>query len=286
MWKGSLVALVTPMKSDGMMDFVTLKKLLEWHALEQTDGIVLLGTTGESPTIREHERAQIIKLAVEVCRGQLPIIVGTGANCTYHAIEMTKQAYELGADAVLLVTPYYNKPTQEGLFQHFSAIAKAVPIPQILYNIPSRTACDMLPETVARLAQLKNIMAIKETVSDLARLAQIQALCDIDIFSGDDIRALGYIRQGAKGVISVAANLIPRAMHDLCVAALSGDWKKADEIDAKYRRFFELLFVETNPIPTKWAMFEMGLIEAGIRLPLTPLNARYHADLRAALQQL
>jgi len=286
MWNGSLVALVTPMKPNGEVDFSTLDKLLQWHCEQKTDGLVLLGTTGESPTISDDERKKMIAAAVSQCKGKMPVIVGTGANCTRHAMELTAQAHELGADAALIVTPYYNKPTQDGLYEHYQAIAKAVSIPQVLYNVPSRTACDLLPETVARLAKLDQVVAIKETTADMSRLDLLGELCDITIYSGDDIRVIDYISHGAKGVISVAANIVPKAIHALCKAALASNWDEAQAIFDKHRSLFELLFVESNPIPTKWAMTELGLIESGIRLPLTPLNVCYHAQLREALQQL
>lgn len=287
MFHGSLVALITPMHADGSIDFASMEKLIDWHIENKTDGLVVLGTTGESPTIENNERREMIACAVARARHKMPVIVGTGSNSTKQTIALTQEAMSLGADAVLLVTPYYNKPTQEGLFQHYRAIATAVLIPQILYNVPSRTACDLLPETIVRLSTFSNIIAIKESKGELNRFEELLSLnLSLDIFSGDDKNAMEVVLLGAKGVISVAANIIPKQMHELCVAASKGDTKTAEKIDQSLRELYKILFIETNPIPTKWALQKMGLIQSGIRLPLTPLNAAYHSQLQSVLQSL
>ena len=283
MFHGSLVAIITPMLASGELDLARLQKLVEWHVVNGTDGIVVTGTTGEAPTLDFAEQKTVIRCVVDQAAQRIPVIAGTGSNCTRKTIEHTIMAMDLGVDACLLVTPYYNKPTQEGLFQHYQAIAKAVPIPQILYNVPSRTGCEILPETVARLAVFANIIGIKE--GRVERAKEILKLCarKIDVYSGDDITALEVIEQGGKGVISVVANVAPRAMHEMCQAALQGESKKAHEINEQLMSLHKDLFVETNPIPVKWGLHEMGMIEGGIRLPLTPLSEIYHAQIRAAL---
>jgi len=286
MFKGSIVALVTPMLESGSIDYDCFSRLIDWHLSNGTDGIVVLGTTGESPTIHADERKELISLAVQQIGGRIPVIVGTGTNDTNHSIELTEQAKELGADAALLVTPYYNKPTQEGLFLHFRTIAQDVSLPLILYNVPARTACDMQPETIIRLSQISNIVGLKEATGDINRVKQIlDSGCKIDLLSGDDATALDFMLNGGKGVISVVANIAPRAFHDLCMAAISGNNKLAKEIDLKLRPVYEALFLESNPIPTKWALQSMGLIPSGIRLPLTLLAEKHHAPVRAALEQ-
>lgn len=286
MFHGSLVALVTPMTQDGAIDFKKLAGLVEWQIEQGTDGLVILGTTGESPTVTDKERGLIIEQVVEQVSNRLPVIIGTGANATQHTIELTEQAMHLGADAALLVAPYYNKPTQEGLYQHYLAVAKAVPIPQILYNVPARTACDILPATVKRLTQnANNIVAIKETCPDVKRVKELLA-GQIDVLSGDDYLALAYMEQGAKGVISVTANVAPKLVHNLCQAALAGDLEKARQLNKALERLNKKLFLESNPIPVKWALKKLGRIDEGIRLPLTPLDAKFHADLDAALQEV
>lgn len=284
MFHGSIVAIVTPMQANGEIDYPALRRLIDWHLESQTDGLVILGTTGESPTIDETERKKLIEMSVAYVHHRIPLIVGTGSNCTKSTIEQTKMAMELGADAALIVTPYYNKPTQEGLYQHFSAIAKAVPIPQILYNVPGRTGCDLLPETLKRLASFANIVAIKEATGDLTRLkALLELKTDIDLLSGDDATAAEFILQGGKGVISVTANVAPELMHELCAAALAGNRDLTLKINEKLALLHKDLFLEANPIPVKWALMHMGRIQAGIRLPLTPLSAKFHGDLKAAL---
>jgi len=286
MFQGSMVALVTPMRADNSLDRAALKRLVDFHIANATDAIVAVGTTGESPTLDMDEHCEVIKLSVEYAGGRVPVIAGTGANSTSEAIELTRCAKEVGAQACLLVTPYYNKPTQEGLYRHHRAIAEAVAIPQILYNVPGRTASDMLPATVARLAAIPNIVGIKEATGKLERVREIQALVGdtFEIFSGEDSVACESILLGARGVISVTANVAPRLMHDMCVAARAGDAKKARATDQQLAALHKNLFVETNPIPVKWALTQMGLIESGIRLPLTPLSDQYHETVRAALR--
>jgi 4-hydroxy-tetrahydrodipicolinate synthase len=286
MFHGSLVALVTPMLLSNEIDYAALEKIVDWHLNQHTDGLVVLGTTGEAPTIESQERAKIIRQVIAQAAGKIPVIVGTGVNATSHTIALTRQAMELGADAALLVTPYYNKPSQEGLFQHFQAVANAVPIPQILYNVPSRTGCDLLPETVARLSKIANIVALKEATGDLNRLKKIlETEQSLDLFSGDDKTAMEFMLLGGKGVISVVANISPHMFHDLCVAAVNGDRKEAERINQKLEMLYTSLFLEANPIPVKWAMAEMGLITKGIRLPLTPLNEKFRTPLHEAMQR-
>ena len=285
MFHGSMVALVTPMTDDGALDMPALQRLVEFHIENQTDAIVAVGTTGESPTLDMDEHCEVIRQTVAYAKGRVPVIAGTGANSTSEAIALTRCAESAGADACLLVTPYYNKPTQEGLYLHHKAIAEAVPIPQILYNVPGRTACDMLPETVERLSAIPNIVGIKEATGNLDRGREILRRCGdkLDLYSGDDATALDLILLGAKGDISVTANVAPRLMHDMCAAARSGDSKTARAINDRLMGLHKGLFVEANPIPVKWALAEMGLIRRGIRLPLTPLSAKHHATVRQAL---
>lgn len=287
MFQGSMVAVVTPMRDDGALDRDALKRLIDFHFENGTDAIVAVGTTGESPTLDMEEHCEVIKLAVTYAKGRMRVIAGTGANSTSEAIELTQFAEKAGADACLLVTPYYNKPTQEGLYRHHRAIAEAVAIPQILYNVPGRTCCDMLPETVERLAAIPNIVGIKEASGKVERVRDILGRCGdkLDVYSGEDIIALESMLAGARGVISVTANVAPRLMQQMCAAVRAGDADKARSLDARLVDLHKGLFVETNPIPVKWALKEMGLIEGGIRLPLTPLAAQYHETVRAALQK-
>lgn len=287
MFKGSLVALVTPMHADGQIAWEALEALVEWHIEQGTDGLVAVGTTGESATLDEAEHCAVIRAVVRAAAGRVPVVAGTGSNSTHEAIILTRCAQQAGADACLLVTPYYNKPPQEGLYQHFHAVAAAVDIPQILYNVPGRTACDLLPETVARLAQLTHIVGIKEATGKLERLAAIRASCppEFACYSGDDATACEFILQGGQGVISVTANVAPALMHQMCQAALAGATAAAHALDSKLMALHRDLFLEANPIPVKWALTHMGLIPPGIRLPLVPLSAPYHLPLRAALAQ-
>ena len=287
MFHGSMVALVTPMQADGALDREALDRLVEFHVENGTDAIVAVGTTGESATLDDEEHCSLIRQVVETAANRIPVIAGTGSNSTREAIELTRCAMEAGADACLLVTPYYNKPTQEGLYLHYKAIAEAVPIPQILYNVPGRTVCDMLPETVARLAQISNIVGIKEATGNLERGKEIMDRCGdkLDVYSGDDATAMELILLGAKGDISVTANVAPRAMHEMCAAALRGDRAEAERINASLLALHKNLFLEANPIPVKWVLQEMGLIQPGIRLPLTPFSDKFHDDVRQAMRQ-
>jgi 4-hydroxy-tetrahydrodipicolinate synthase len=287
MFQGSMVALVTPMQEDGTVDEASLQRLVEFHVENRSDALVSVGTTGESATLDEEEHCHVIRRTVEMAAGRIPVIAGTGANSTREAIELTRCAREAGADACLLVTPYYNKPTQEGLYLHHKAIAEAVPIPQILYNVPGRTACDMLPETVQRLAELPNIVGIKEATGDMERTRSLLEGCGdrLDVYSGDDATAMELMLLGGKGDISVTANIAPAAMHDLCAAAVAGDRATAEFINSRLAILHATLFVESNPIPVKWALYEMGLIPAGIRLPLTPLAEQHRETVRQALRQ-
>lgn len=286
MFNGSIVALVTPMQENGAIDKKSLHDLIEWHIASGTDGIVVVGTTGEAATLSEQEQFDIISSVVQQAAKRVPIIAGTGTNSTEHTIKLTNNAKKAGADAALIVTPYYNKPTQNGLYQHYKTIAEQVDLPIILYNVPGRTACDLLPETVARLANIPNIIGIKEATGKIPRAQEIGQLCkDFAIFSGDDESALELMFNGAKGVISVTANIAPVKMHKLCQAALTGNKTLAIEINNELAILHKKLFLESNPIPTKWALYEMGLIPPGIRLPLIPLDSRYHSDLQEAMQK-
>jgi len=280
---GSIVALVTPMHVDGEIDWAKLGDLLEWHIEQGTAAIVPVGTTGESATVTVDEHCKIVKFTVDTVAGRVPVIAGTGGNSTAEAIELTSSAKALGADACLLVTPYYNKPTQEGLFLHHEAIAAAVDLPQFLYNVPSRTACDMLPETVSRLAEIPQVIGIKEATGDLKRMQQIRELCDIPIYSGDDATSCDLMLEGAKGAISVTANIVPAKLAAMAVAAVNGNAETAKSIDEELQGLHAKLFLESNPIPVKWALVRMGRIEEGIRLPMTSFSEKYHDELRAAM---
>ena len=286
MLQGSLVAIVTPMHEDGELDLSALRSLIDFHVNQGTDGIVIVGTTGESPTVNFEEHCQLISVTVEHVAGRIPVIAGTGGNSTSEALELTRHAKQLGADACLLVAPYYNKPTQEGLYQHFRAVAEAVDIPQILYNVPGRTGCDISNDTALRLAQLPNIVGIKDATGQIERGTDLllRAPASFSIFSGDDASALALMLLGGKGVISVTANVAPRLMHDMCTAALAGNIAEARSLNAQLFPLHQKLFVEANPIPVKWALREMGLIGPGIRLPLTSLSAQYHDTMRTAMQ--
>lgn len=287
MIQGSLVAIVTPMHADGSVDEAAFRRLIDWHVEQGTDAIVAVGTTGESATLDEREHCAAIALAVEQAGGRIPVIAGTGANSTTEAIALTRCAQDAGADACLLVTPYYNKPTQEGLYLHHRAVAEAVDIAQILYNVPGRTAVDMQPETVARLAEIDNIVGVKEATGKLERITRLRELttAQFAIYSGDDATAREAILLGANGDISVTANVAPAAMHTMCAAALAGDAAGAAQIDADLAGLHSELFCEANPIPVKWALAEMGRIESGIRLPLTWLSTACHERVRGAMQR-
>jgi 4-hydroxy-tetrahydrodipicolinate synthase len=287
MFQGSLVALVTPMTEDGRIDDASLARLVDWHVAQGTSGIVAVGTTGESATLDEEEHCGVIRRTVELADGRIPVIGGTGANSTTEAITLTRCAKEAGVDACLLVTPYYNKPTQQGLYLHHRAIAEAVDIPQILYNVPGRTACDMLPETVGRLSAVDNIVGIKDATGDLKRVARMRELCgeDFCILSGDDASARELMLMGGQGVISVTANVAPGPMQRMCQAARAGDRDSAATLDARLAGLHKALFVEANPIPVKWALAEMGMIPKGIRLPLTWLSEACWEGVRQAMKQ-
>lgn len=287
MFQGSMVALATPMAADGALDREALGRLVEFHIENGTDAIVSVGTTGESPTVDEKEHCDIIRWTVDFAAGRIPVIGGTGANSTREAIDLTRYAMEAGADACLLVVPYYNKPTQEGLYQHFKAIADAVPVPQILYNVPGRTACDMLPDTVERLSCISNIVGIKEATGSMERAEELVARCGerMDIYSGDDGTALGLMLRGGRGNVSVTANVAPRLMADMCHAAVAGDEARASEINERLMPLNKALFLEANPIPVKWALHELGLIPPGIRLPLTVLSEQHHETVREAMRK-
>jgi 4-hydroxy-tetrahydrodipicolinate synthase len=282
-----MVALVTPMRADGVVDDTALRDLVEWHIAEGTHALVAVGTTGESATLEMREHVAVIRTVVEQVKGRIPVIAGTGANATYEAIELTRAAMEVKADAALLVSPYYNKPTQEGLFQHYSAIAEQCHFPMILYNVPGRTAGDILPETVARLAPRADIIGIKEASGKVERVAEILALCgdQVQVYSGDDGAALAALALGARGVISVTANVAPRLMARMCDLALAGDFIGARAVNAQLVGLHRDLFLESNPIPVKWALHEMGRMGAALRLPLTPFSSVHHERLRESLRR-
>ena len=286
---GSIVALVTPMIPDSLdVDWEALERLVEWHIEQGTHGLVAVGTTGESATLSVEEHSRVIKKAVAISNGRIPVIAGTGANCTREAIELTAAAKLAGADACLLVTPYYNKPTQEGLYQHYKTVAEAVDIEQILYNVPGRTACDMLPETAVRLSEISNIVGIKEATGDLARAAWLieNSPKSFAIYSGDDHSARELMLLGGQGDISVTANVAPKMMAQMCEAALNGDAQQALAIDQQLLAIHDAMFVESNPIPVKWAVSQLGLINDAIRLPLTQLSEANQVKVIQALKSV
>jgi 4-hydroxy-tetrahydrodipicolinate synthase len=288
---GSMPAIVTPMHEDGSLDYASLRSLLDWHVAEGSDGIVIVGTSGESPTVSVEEHCELIRVTVEQIAGRIPVIAGTGGNSTTEAIELTKFAKKVGADASLQVVPYYNKPTQEGMYAHFKTIAESVDLPVILYNVPGRTVADLAGDTVVRLAGVPGIIAIKDATGNLERgtllLADLKRAghSEFSVFSGDDLTAAMLMLMGGKGNISVTANVAPRLMHELCIAAMSDDVKKTREIQYKLLAVHKAMFTEANPIPVKWALHEMGKITAGIRLPLTPLSVSLREPLKVALKQ-
>lgn len=285
MLTGSLVAIVTPMLPDGALDFARLKSLIDWHVREGTDGIVIVGTTGESPTVDFEEHAQLIKAAVEYAGKRIPVIAGTGGNSTKEAIHLTECARRYGADYSLSVVPYYNKPTQEGMYRHFRAIAEAVDIPLILYNVPGRTVADLSCDTTLRLAEIPNIVGIKDATASMARGAELlmRLPADFAVYSGEDVSTLALMFLGGHGTISVTANVAPRLMHEMCIAAAKGDRQRAIEINNRLFGLHNRLFLESNPIPVKWALSKMGLIDTGIRLPLTPFEPKFHGQLLEAM---
>ena len=285
--RGSIVAIVTPMHEDGSLDLPGMRTLVDFHINEGTDAICVVGTTGESPTVNVDEHHELIRVVVEHAAGRVPIIAGTGANSTAEAIEMTQYAKEVGADAALSVVPYYNKPTQEGLYRHFKAIAEAVDIPVILYNVPGRTVADLSVDTAIRLAQIDSIVGIKEATGSIDRAFELvsRAPAGFSVYSGDDPTACALILMGGQGNVSVVANVAPRLMHEMCTSALNGDLVKARELNRRLMGLHRQLFCEANPIPVKWACEQLGLIECGIRLPLTPLSAECHERVRLAMRQ-
>lgn len=287
MLTGSLVAIVTPMQDDGQLDFVRFKSLIDFHVAEGTDGIVVVGTTGESPTVDVGEHQELIRRAVEFAAGRIPIVAGTGANSTAEAVALTRSAKSAGAAACLSVVPYYNKPSQEGLYRHYRAIAESADVPVILYNVPGRTVADLANDTALRLAEIPNIVGLKDATGSMERASDLlrRAPESFALYSGDDASALALMLLGGHGVISVTANVAPRRMRDMCAAALAGDLPRAREINHSLLPLHQKLFVEANPIPVKWAAAQLGLIGAGIRLPLTPLAAQFHEVIRDALRQ-
>ncbi len=285
MFTGSIVALVTPMQKDGSIDKKALHHLVEWHIASGTDALVVTGTTGESATLTPDEKYDVISKVVEQVAHRIPVIAGTGTASTQQTIEHTHHAKVAGADAALIVTPYAIKPSQNGLYEHYKHIAEKIALPIILYNVPGRTACDLLPDTIARLAKIHNIIGIKEATGNPERAVAISQLCgkNFPIYSGDDATALDLMLNGAKGVISVTSNVAPRKMHDFCSAALTGNKALAEKLHTELMPLHKKLFLESNPVPTKWALHKMGLIPEGIRLPLLPLDTQYHAELQTAL---
>lgn len=286
MFKGSMTAIITPMHEDGSIDKEALCELVEWHVQNKTDAIIATGTTGESVTLDADEVLEVNRLVVKQAAGRIPVIAGTGSNSTRAVIKLSKDVKKTGVDALLIVTPYYNKPTQKGLFEHYKTIAEQVDMPIIIYNVPSRTACDILPETVERLSKIKNIIGIKEATGKVDRAQDIIQRCgpDFEIYSGDDATSLDLMLHGAKGVISVTANVAPRKMAAMCEAALSGNAELATKLNLELMPLHQQLFLESNPIPTKWALHTMGKIKAGIRLPLLPLDSKYHQEVKKAMQ--
>ena len=287
MFSGSLVALVTPMKDDGALDFACLERLVDWHIEQGTDGLVIAGTTGEASTLTKAEHVEVIRVAARRAAGRVPVIAGTGSNSTAQTIDLSRAVGELPVDGYLVVTPYYNKPTQEGLYRHFVAIAEAVELPVILYNVPGRTGVDMQTATVARLAAHRGIIGIKEATGDLDRLRPLREACGDDflLFSGDDATGCEFMLQGGQGVISVTSNVAPALMAEMCQAAMSGDRQRATEIDGRLAGLHQELFVESNPIPVKWAVERLGLIPGGLRLPLTALSSACRPRVEAAMKR-
>lgn len=282
-----MVALVTPMQPDGSVDKKSLHELVEWHIASKTDALVLTGTTGEGSTLTAAEQQDIISSVVSQVANRIPIIAGTGSNCTQHTIELTENARKARANAALIVTPYYNKPTQAGLYEHYKTITDKVALPIILYNVPSRTGCDMLPETVESLAKINTVVGIKEATGNINRTIELVKRCGNEclVYSGDDLTAHELMLNGAKGVISVTANVAPQKMAELCQATLSGNKARAEQLNTELMPLHKALFWESNPIPAKWALYEMGLIPSGIRLPLLPLDAKYRDQLKTILHE-
>ena len=286
MIKGSLVALVTPFDGQDRVDYASLKRLVDFHIEQGTNALVIAGTTGESPTLRRSEHIELIGRVLEIADGRIPVIAGTGSNSTFQSVQLSKAVADSRLAAYMAVVPYYNKPTQEGLYRHYMSIADAIEKPLLMYNVPGRTVADMLPETIARLANHDNIFGVKEATGDIDRLSEIQALVSDDfvLYSGDDFTALPFIEQGGHGVVTVSGNVAPRQMATMCRLALDGKTDEAKAIDDTLQPLNKMLFVESNPIPVKWAVAEMGLMEGHIRLPLTPFSEQYHEDMRSAMR--
>ena len=286
MFKGSLVALVTPFDGQDRVDYASLKRLVDFHIEQGTNALVIAGTTGESPTLRRSEHIELIGRVLEIADGRIPVMAGTGSNSTFQSVQLSKAVADSRLAAYMAVVPYYNKPTQEGLYRHYMSIADAIEKPLPMYNVPGRTVADMLPETIARLANHDNIFGVKEATGDIDRLREIQALVSDDfvLYSGDDFTALPFIEQGGHGVVTVSGNVAPRQMATMCRLALDGKTDEAKAIDDTLQPLNKMLFVESNPIPVKWAVAEMGLMEGHIRLPLTPFSEQYHEDMRSAMR--
>ena len=287
MLQGSIVALVTPMRADGSIDWEAHERLVQWHVESGTAGVVPMGTTGESATLNTQEHLEVISRTIELASGRISVVAGTGSNSTEETLHQTKEAESLGADACLLVTPYYNRPTQEGLFAHFKKVAETTSVPLILYNVPSRTGCDLLPETIGRLSSIEGIVGIKEASGKIERVSKIRSVSagDFFILSGEDALTLEMMNNGAVGTISVTANVLPKAMAEFCDSFLSGNIKRATDIDEVLQSVHEILFIESNPTPAKWALHQMGIIQEGIRMPLLPLSSRYRSELKKRVDE-
>ena len=286
MFTGSLVALVTPFDGNNRVDYASLKRLVDFHVEQGSDALVISGTTGESPTLRRSEHIELVGRALEIANGRIPIIAGTGSNSTFQSVELSSAVADPRLAAYMAVVPYYNKPTQQGMYRHFSAIADAIDKPLLLYNVPGRTVADMLPETIARLAGHENIFGVKEATGDIERLKAIKALVadDFMLYSGDDFTVLPFIEAGGHGVVTVSGNVAPRQLSQLCKLALAGSSEEAAALDATLQPLNKMLFVESNPIPVKWAVSQMGLMEPHVRLPLTPYSEEHHEAMRAAMR--
>ena len=287
MLQGSIVALVTPMHADGSIDWEAHERLVRWHVESGTAGVVPMGTTGESATLNTQEHLEVISRTIELANGRISVVAGTGSNSTEETLHQTKEAESLGADACLLVTPYYNRPTQEGLYAHFEKVAETTSVPVVLYNVPGRTGCDLLPETIGRLSSIEGIVGIKEASGKIERVSEIRSVSASDFFilSGEDALTLEMMNNGAVGTISVTANVLPKAMAEFCDSFLSGNIKRASQIDEVLQSVHEILFIESNPTPAKWALYQMGIIHEGIRMPLLPLNSKYRSELKKRVDQ-
>ena len=287
MLRGSIVALVTPMHADGSIDWEAHERLVRWHVESGTAGVVPMGTTGESATLNTQEHLEVISRTIELANGTISVVAGTGSNSTEETLHQTKEAESLGADACLLVTPYYNRPTQEGLYTHFKKVAETTSVPLVLYNVPGRTGCDLLPETIGRLSSIEGIVGIKEASGKIERVSEIRSVSASDFFilSGEDALTLEMMNNGALGTISVTANVLPKAMAEFCDSFLSGNIKRASAIDEVLQSVHEILFIESNPTPAKWALHQMGIIHEGIRMPLLPLSSRHRSELKKRIEE-